>query len=51
MKRAFDFMLAACLGLLLLLPIGVIALLVRWTSPGPALYWSCLLYTSDAADE
>ncbi|MBW8314976.1 MAG: sugar transferase [Thiobacillus sp.] len=40
MKRAFDFMLAACLGLLLLLPIGVIALLVRWTSPGPALYWS-----------
>jgi O-antigen biosynthesis protein WbqP len=26
--------------LLLLLPIGLIALLVRWTSPGPALYWS-----------
>jgi O-antigen biosynthesis protein WbqP len=40
MKRAFDFMLAAFLGLLLLLPIGVIALFVRWTSPGPALYWS-----------
>ena len=33
-------MLAAFLGLLLLLPIGVIALFVRWTSPGPALYWS-----------
>jgi O-antigen biosynthesis protein WbqP len=40
MKRAFDFMLAAFLGLLLLLPIGVIALFVRWTSPGPALYWT-----------
>jgi O-antigen biosynthesis protein WbqP len=29
-----------CVGLWLLLPIGLIALLVRWTSPGPALYWS-----------
>ncbi|MBT9551212.1 MAG: sugar transferase [Hydrogenophaga sp.] len=40
MKRAFDLLLVVCAGLLLLLPIGLIALLVRWTSPGPALYWS-----------
>lgn len=40
MKRAFDLLFVVCVGLLLLLPIGLIALLVRWTSPGPALYWS-----------
>lgn len=40
MKRAFDLLFVVCAGLLLLLPIGLIALLVRWTSPGPALYWS-----------
>lgn len=39
-KRTFDFCLAVLSGLLLLLPITVIALLVRLTSPGPALYWS-----------
>lgn len=40
MKRTFDLFFVVCVGLLLLLPIGLIALLVRWTSPGPALYWS-----------
>lgn len=40
MKRAFDLFFVVCVGVWLLLPIGLIALLVRWTSPGPALYWS-----------
>jgi O-antigen biosynthesis protein WbqP len=39
-KRLFDIVVALVAGTLLLLPIGVIALLVRLTSPGPALYWS-----------
>ncbi|MBV5317431.1 MAG: sugar transferase [Desulfobulbaceae bacterium] len=40
MKRLFD--LAMCLGALVLcaLPLLVVALLVRLTSPGPVLYWS-----------
>ncbi len=40
MKRAFDVIFSVFVGALLLLPIGLTALLVRWTSPGPALYWS-----------
>lgn len=40
MKRAFDLLAALCAAVLLLLPIGVIALVVRFTSAGPALYWS-----------
>ena len=40
MKRAFDLLAALCAATLLLLPIGVIALVVRCTSAGPALYWS-----------
>src|SRR5580698_10284358 len=40
MKRAFDLLLAACAAVLLAGPIVVIALLVRATSAGPALYWS-----------
>lgn len=40
MKRAFDVIFSVCVGAFLLLPIGLTALLVRWTSPGPALYWS-----------
>jgi O-antigen biosynthesis protein WbqP len=40
MKRAFDLLITMCAAVFLLLPIGVIALVVRWTSPGPALYWS-----------
>lgn len=39
-KRLFDCSLAVLAGLLLLWPIVVIAVLVRLTSPGPALYWS-----------
>jgi len=40
MKRIFDLCLALVAALILLLPFLVIALLVRLTSPGPALYWS-----------
>jgi len=40
MKRAFDLLLAVCAAVLLAGPIVVIALLVRSTSAGPALYWS-----------
>lgn len=40
MKRFFDLALAIPAALLLLLPISAIALAVRLTSPGPALYWS-----------
>ena len=40
MKRAFDF-LAAAVGLIVLaIPLAVLWLLVRLTSPGPGLYWS-----------
>ncbi|HOX19434.1 MAG TPA: sugar transferase [Gemmatimonadales bacterium] len=40
MKRCVDVVVAAVAGCLLLLPASVIGLLVRWTSRGPALYWS-----------
>ncbi|MCP5268560.1 MAG: sugar transferase [Zoogloeaceae bacterium] len=40
MKRIFDFSLAMVAGLVFFWPIVVVALLVRITSPGPALYWS-----------
>lgn len=40
MKRLFDLGLGLCAALVLALPIAVVALLVRLTSPGPALYWS-----------
>lgn len=40
MKRIFDLALASLAGLLLLLPIVIVALAVRVTSPGPVLYWS-----------
>lgn len=39
-KRIFDFSLAAFAGALLFWPIVAIAVAVRLTSPGPALYWS-----------
>lgn len=39
-KRAFDLSLALAAAVVLALPILVVALLVRLTSPGPALYWS-----------
>ena len=40
MKRLFDVVLALFAGTLLLLPILLVAVMVRATSPGPALYWS-----------
>jgi O-antigen biosynthesis protein WbqP len=40
MKRLFDIALASIAGVLLLVPMLLIAALVRFTSPGPALYWS-----------
>jgi O-antigen biosynthesis protein WbqP len=40
MKRLFDFFMGVMLFLLLLLPILIIAFLVRVTSKGPILYWS-----------
>ncbi|WP_348683282.1 sugar transferase [Acidovorax soli] len=40
MKRLFDLMLSLCAALVLALPVAVVALAVRLTSPGPALYWS-----------
>ncbi|MGF6527461.1 sugar transferase [Variovorax sp. PvP013] len=40
MKRAFDLSLALVAAVLLALPVIVVAVLVRLTSPGPALYWS-----------
>lgn len=36
----FDFLLAASVGVVLLVPIVVTAIAVRLTSKGPALYWS-----------
>lgn len=40
MKRVFDLVLALALLPLLALPLLSVALAVRLTSPGPALYWS-----------
>jgi O-antigen biosynthesis protein WbqP len=40
MKRLFDFMLALVAIVFLGLPILILALAVRLTSPGPVLYWS-----------
>lgn len=40
MKRAMDLFLALVAALILIIPIGIVALCVRLTSPGPALYWS-----------
>jgi O-antigen biosynthesis protein WbqP len=40
MKRLFDLMLAVLAGCILLVPVLVVAALVRLTSKGPALYWS-----------
>ncbi|MDI9332841.1 MAG: sugar transferase [Cytophagales bacterium] len=40
MKRLFDLMLGLMAVVVLLGPLVVVAVLVRLTSPGPALYWS-----------
>ncbi len=40
LKRIFDLLLSFLLGLLFLIPIVLIAVAVKLTSKGPALYWS-----------
>ncbi len=40
MKRLIDLFLALCASLLLAIPILVVAVMVKVTSPGPVLYWS-----------
>ena len=40
MKRLFDLFLVLTAGVILILPVMVVAVAVRLTSPGPALYWS-----------
>lgn len=40
MKRVFDLLLATFAALLVIVPVIGVALLVRLTSKGPALYWS-----------
>jgi len=40
MKRLFDLFLAISAAIVLLVPVFVVAILVRITSKGPALYWS-----------
>lgn len=40
MKRVFDLILAMTAAAILLVPIAVVAVLVKLTSKGPALYWS-----------
>lgn len=40
MKRLFDLCLGLSAAAILLLPVAVVALAVRLTSKGPALYWS-----------
>lgn len=40
MKRAFDLVLATALAIVGLIPLAIIALLVKVTSKGPVLYWS-----------
>ncbi len=40
MKRLFDVVATILALVILALPMGIIALLIRLTSPGPVLYWS-----------
>lgn len=40
MKRTFDMVLAIYVSLVFCLPVLLVALAVRLTSPGPVLYWS-----------
>ena len=39
-KRLFDLILGMFLGLILLIPLLILAIAVRLSSPGPAVYWS-----------
>jgi O-antigen biosynthesis protein WbqP len=40
LKRLFDFVLGLMVAILLLLPMGMVAVMVWLTSHGPVLYWS-----------
>jgi O-antigen biosynthesis protein WbqP len=40
MKRMFDLTLCLIASAILIIPIIIVSLLVRFTSPGPVLYWS-----------
>jgi O-antigen biosynthesis protein WbqP len=40
MKRLFDLLLATLAAVILCVPIALVALAVRLSSPGPVLYWS-----------
>jgi O-antigen biosynthesis protein WbqP len=40
MKRLFDLAFALLASIVLLIPLVIVSLLVRFTSPGPILYWS-----------
>ena len=40
MKRIFDLILVVLAGILFVMPVLLVVVLVRWTSKGPALYWS-----------
>ena len=40
MKRAFDIAVSACALVVLAVPMLILCLLVRVTSPGPAIHWS-----------
>lgn len=40
MKRLFDLTVACVVLLIFMIPVCVVAVLVKLTSPGPALYWS-----------
>lgn len=40
MKRLFDLILSVCAAIILLLPIVLVAILIKLTSKGPVLYWS-----------
>ncbi|MET3135807.1 O-antigen biosynthesis protein WbqP [Undibacterium sp. GrIS 1.2] len=40
MKRVFDLSLALVAACILLLPVAIVAICVRLTSPGPVVYWS-----------
>ena len=40
MKRLFDFLLALFVGVVFLIPMMLLAILIKLTSKGPAIYWS-----------
>jgi O-antigen biosynthesis protein WbqP len=40
LKRLFDVIVSACAALIFAIPMAIVAIAVRITSPGPALYWS-----------